>query len=74
LALGRAEGQKKLRRLQWKQAEHNPTMAIFLGKQYLGQADKVETKNESSHTIEVPDDELKARLEGLRSGKGDGKS
>lgn len=36
-----------LRRMQWKTAmKGNPIMQIFLGKQYLGQADKVETKNE----------------------------
>ena len=35
-------GNISLRRWQFKQAEHNPTMAIFLGKQYLGQTDKQE--------------------------------
>lgn len=32
-------GKISLRRSQWKQAETNPTMAIWLGKQYLGQKD-----------------------------------
>lgn len=32
-----------LRRKQYKLAEKNAAMAIFLGKQYLGQTDKVET-------------------------------
>lgn len=38
----RQGGKASLRRNQWKQAEHNPTMAIWLGKQYLGQKDKPE--------------------------------
>lgn len=42
----RGKGQISLRRTQWKLAEKNPTMAIFLGKQYLGQTDKVETTGE----------------------------
>lgn len=31
-----------LRRLQWKHAQANPGMAMFLGKNYLGQTDKHE--------------------------------
>jgi hypothetical protein len=42
----RGKGQISLRRTQWKLAEKNPTMAIWLGKQYLGQIDKIETKQE----------------------------
>lgn len=38
-------GKSSLRRFQWKQAEKNPTMAIWLGKQYLGQRDNVELEN-----------------------------
>ena len=34
-----------LRRKQFKLAENNPTMGIWLGKQYLGQKDKQETIN-----------------------------
>lgn len=33
------EGKMSLRRFQFKLAEHNVAMAIFLGKQYLGQKD-----------------------------------
>lgn len=40
---GMDEGRMSLRRTQFKLAERNPAMAIFLGKQYLGQTDKVET-------------------------------
>lgn len=42
----RANGRASLRRNQWKLSETNPTMAIFLGKQYLGQTDKKEEKVE----------------------------
>jgi transposase len=36
----RSTGKVSLRRAQWRQAEKNPTMAIWLGKQYLGQKDE----------------------------------
>ena len=36
---GRAKGKLNLRRIQLKLAETNPAMAIFLGKQMLGQSD-----------------------------------
>ena len=35
-----ASGKMSLRRWQFKMAEKNPTMAIWLGKQYLGQTEK----------------------------------
>ena len=35
-------GKISLRRWQYKMAEHNCTMAIFLGKNWLGQSDKIE--------------------------------
>ena len=38
----RQRGHVSLRRAQFKLAETNPTMAIFLGKNYLGQKDKQE--------------------------------
>lgn len=62
----RGKGQISLRRTQWKLAEKNPTMAIFLGKQYLGQTDKVETTGEIKSTptikLEVVDN---SKLEGV---------
>lgn len=39
---GQDNGKMSLRRKQWKLADKNPTMAIWLGKQYLGQTDKIE--------------------------------
>lgn len=38
-------GKMSLRRYQFRMAEKNPTMAIFLGKQYLGQKEVVESNN-----------------------------
>lgn len=38
----RGVGKISLRRTQWKLAEKSATMAIFLGKQYLDQSDKIE--------------------------------
>lgn len=44
----KARGKISLRRTQWKLAEKSPAMAIFLGKNYLGQRDEqnVEIKGE----------------------------
>jgi hypothetical protein len=39
---GTESGKMSLRRLQFKIAKKSAAMAIFLGKQYLGQKDKVE--------------------------------
>ena len=52
-------GKISLRRLQFKLAEKSAAMAIFLGKQYLGQTDKVET---SLNTI---DPETKRAVEDM---------
>ena len=38
---GKENGKMSLRRNQWKLSEKNTTMAIWLGKQYLGQKDDV---------------------------------
>lgn len=37
----RGNGAISLRRMQWHLAEKNATMAIFLGKNYLGQRDSI---------------------------------
>lgn len=42
---GQDNGKMSLRRYQFKLAEKNTSMAIFLGKQYLGQRDVIETDN-----------------------------
>jgi len=41
LERGRARGKLNLRRIQHKMAESNPAMAIFLGKNLLGQSDQI---------------------------------
>jgi len=43
-------GLTSLRRTQFKLAEKNYAMAIFLGKQYLGQKDVIETDNKHEIT------------------------
>ena len=48
---GQDSGKMSLRRIQYKLAEKNATMAIFLGKQYLGQKDKVEYTDDGMKTI-----------------------
>ena len=49
--LKRGKGQISLRRMQWKLAEKNAAMAIFLGKQYLGQKDKIEYTDDGMKSI-----------------------
>ena len=49
---GMDKGKMSLRRKQYLMAETNPTMAIWLGKQYLGQRDKSES--EINQTINRP--------------------
>lgn len=53
----RSTGKISLRRSQFRLAETNPTMAIWLGKQYLGQTDKQEI------TVASQDDETIAEME-----------
>lgn len=52
-------GKISLRRFQFKIAEKNAAMAIFLGKQYLGQRDFVETT-----ANDIPDDGFVEALKG----------
>lgn len=42
---GMENGKMSLRRIQFKLAEKNTAMAIFLGKNYLGQRDVLETEH-----------------------------
>lgn len=51
----REYGKSSLRRTQWKLAEKNSAMAIWLGKQYLNQTDKIDT-NIGDFTIKVNND------------------
>ena len=49
-------GKISLRRYQFKLAEKNATMAIWLGKQYLGQRDHVIIEDETEDLTEVDDE------------------
>lgn len=63
-----SKGKISLRRNQFRMSENNPTMAIWLGKQYLGQTDK----NEMALQAEIPSDGLfKALQNGLVDKKDD---
>lgn len=55
----RGKGQISLRRMQWKLAEKNASMAIFLGKQYLGQKDIIVNENKNLPKVE----ELLSKIE-----------
>lgn len=71
-ALKRGAGKISLRRSQWRLAEKNATMAIFLGKQFLGQRDNVDvnvTNNDG-----MPLDELETMVIGFDAGSGDSNS
>lgn len=50
-AVKRGAGQISLRRMQWRLAEKSPAMAIWLGKQYLGQADSVQPINDNGGEV-----------------------
>lgn len=54
-----AEGKISLRRNQFRMSKNNPTMAIWLGKQYLGQTDK----NDIDLKADIPSDGLFAALQ-----------
>ena len=58
-----ADGKISLRRNQFKMAEHNVSMAIFLGKQYLGQKDQqdVQISRSDDETIKEMHEYFKQR-------------
>ena len=51
---GKATGKMSLRRIQWNLAKTNPAMAIFLGKNYLGQRDKPEEDEDDESNQPLP--------------------
>ena len=59
-----APGLMSLRRHQFRMAETNPTMAIWLGKQYLGQSDKTEMKLD----VNQLDSDIERELAALATG------
>lgn len=52
-------GKISLRRNQFRLAEKNASMAIWLGKQYLGQTDKLEVGTDNSLDIKIKTSEFK---------------
>lgn len=48
-----ADGKISLRRSQFRLAENNAAMAIFLGKQYLGQRDTLQVENSEIPKVEI---------------------
>lgn len=53
-----SDGKISLRRIQFKMAEHNCSMAIWLGKQYLGQRDMQEVAVSSAIDDSIREMEL----------------
>lgn len=49
---GKENGKMSLRRKQWKLADKNASMAIFLGKQYLGQRDAIKVENDDINKLD----------------------
>lgn len=73
---GQEDGKMSLRRHQFKLAENNTAMAIFLGKNYLGQADvqrkEISTPDPVKVNLEnVSDTELKSLLKDIEKVIGD---
>jgi len=50
---GKEMGRATLRRLQWATAQRNPIMQIFLGKQYLGQADRHDVQQSEGMPVDA---------------------
>jgi len=50
---GKGKGCISLRRHQWRMAENNATMAIWLGKNHLGQSDKTELSGPEGGPVQV---------------------
>ena len=57
LEKGLEKGKASLRRTQFKLAERNASMAIFLGKQYLGQKDTTSLNREYDNTPRPKEDD-----------------
>jgi hypothetical protein len=63
----RSAGKISLRRKQWKLADRSAAMAIFLGKQFLGQTDRsemeVNTTVQNNPLAELTTDDLKKLID-----------
>lgn len=63
----RGRGKISLRRAQFRLAEKSATMAIFLGKQYLGQKDVVDQEIEDLERMDALSESLEQMGKELRS-------
>lgn len=61
----RCAGKASLRRSQFKMSESNPTMAIWLGKQYLGQSDNPQNYDDTKIEEDAISKSLRELGEGL---------
>lgn len=65
---GRQSGKMSLKRKQWEMAMGgNITMLIWLGKQYLGQSDKIDKTIDT--TVKITHRDIMQRIEEARKGK-----
>ena len=64
-------GKMSLRRQQFKLSETNPTMAIWLGKQYLNQTDKQDIRMENKVELKEISNEQLDKIEKILVGKND---
>jgi len=74
--IGEGNMRASLRRKQWKLADKNAAMAIFLGKNLLGQTDKVEHTGANGGPIEyarLSPEERRARIAELEAKRKGGK-
>ena len=71
---GTEMGKGRIRRLQWKRAERDTVMLIWLGKQYLDQADKKEIKTDDGSkdaARQAFEDKLKSIIDVTPAGEAD---
>lgn len=62
---GQGKGLISLRRTQFRLSEKNAAMAIFLGKQYLGQSDKQDVNHGAQDSLGALLDAVNGRTRGL---------
>lgn len=67
--IGLDNAKLSLRRNQFKMSVRNPTMAIWLGKQYLGQTDKQDIRMENKVELKEISNEQLDKIEKILVGK-----
>jgi len=67
---GRARGVADLRRAQFKLAQTNASMAIILGKAYLGQADRREAADSGAFDVEAAGERVRRMVATVIAGTG----